>query len=335
MVWIKRNLYFLIGSLVAVILMIVGGIILFTQISQEAEVSDNIGKQYAELLRLKQLNPNPGDDKTINNIKAAQEQEKAVRAYIAKMRPFFQRIPPIPDPATNRISNAEFAAQLRITVAQLHRDAEQQSVILPPDYYFTFEAQKKIMNFNPSSLDSLAIHLGEVKVISEALFAAKINSLDGIRREVISDNDNNPPDYLPMKTVSTPLADLTPYEVTFRSFSGELALVLANFANSPYGLVIKNINVEPAAPTTAGEMAGDSSAMAAGQGAISPPPGGPSVYVGPDGRPIGRVGRSGALPGPAPVAPPVSSRGGQVFLTEKPLRVTLLIDVVKARAAAK
>ena len=209
MVWIKRNLYFLIGSLVALALMVVGGIYLFSEISQEAQVADEISHQYAELLRLTQLNPNPGDDK-IDNIKAAKEQEAAVRAYIAKTRPFFQRILPIPDPATNRISNAEFAAQLRITVSQLHHTAEQQSVIVPPEYYFTFESQKKIMNFDPASLDSLAVHLGEVKAISEILFDARVNWLDGIRREVISANDNNQADYLPMKTVSTPLADITP-----------------------------------------------------------------------------------------------------------------------------
>jgi len=59
------------------------------------------------------------------------------------MRPFFQRIPAIPDNATNKVSNSEFAAELRNTVSTLRHEAEQLSVTLPPDYYFTFESQRK------------------------------------------------------------------------------------------------------------------------------------------------------------------------------------------------
>ena len=75
------------------------------------------------------------------------------------------------------------------------------------------------------------MQLGEVKGICEVLFEAKVNSLDNLRRERVSADDSKGPqtDYLGEKSVTNELAVLTPYEVTFRCFSSELAAVLAGF----------------------------------------------------------------------------------------------------------
>ena len=159
----------------------------------------------------------------MNNIQAAKDQQKALRAYIEKSRPFFQRIPPIPDTSTNKVTNADFAKQLRNTVVSTATGCGTTECALPRDYYFTFESQKKLMIFDPGSLDKLAVQLGEIKALCDILFAARMNSLDNIQRETVSTNDNNAPDYLAQKTVSLPLADLAPYKVTFRCFSTELA----------------------------------------------------------------------------------------------------------------
>ncbi len=275
------------------------------------------------------LNPHPGDG-AIDNIKAAREQAVSLRAWITKTRPFFQRIPPIPESSSsNKITDRDFASQLRITVSQLQHTATQQSVLLPsPDYYFTFEAQKKLMNFDPASLDLMAVHLGEIKALCDVLFDAKVNSLDSIRREIISPNDNNTPDYLAEKTVSTPLADLTPYEVTFRCFSTELALVLGNLASSTNAFVVKTINVEPAG-SGAPDEAGNPNSPMTPQPAVMPPPG--------TMRPIYRSSESrGFIPPPqiAPVVAP-ATHGPQVVLNEKPFRVTLMILVVKIKPTVK
>jgi hypothetical protein len=58
-------------------------------------------------------------------------------------------------------------------------------------------------------------------------------------------------DYLDRASVTNELAVLTPYELSFRCFSTELASVLTGFASSPFSLVVKGFNVEPAAATTA------------------------------------------------------------------------------------
>jgi hypothetical protein len=338
MAWIKRNLYFLIGSIIALALMIVGGVYLFNQISDEGSVADQIKSQYAELDRLVGLNPHPGDG-TIDNIKLTKEQTATLRAYVNKAKPFYQRIAPIPEStSSNKITDHDFASQLRITVSQLQHSAAQQSVLLPQDYYFTFEAQKKIMNFDPASLDQLAVHLGEIKALCDLLFAAKVNSLDSIRREIISPNDDNPPDYLADKTVTTPLADLTPYEVTFRCFSTELAQVLANLASSTNAFLVKTINVEPAGSAVPDDQNNNPNGQPP---PMSPMPMNPNGYR-PPGAP-GMPGIRGYNPGynpnapgamPAPVAAP-TTHGPQVVLNEHPLRVTLFIRIVKLKPTVK
>jgi len=327
MAWIKRNLFFVLGSLAALALMVVGVIMLLSQIAGEQRVADEIQSKYTTLTELNNKKPHPGAG-AIDNIAAAKEQTAELRAYIAKISKVFQPIAPIPDLPPNRISNREFATQLLNTISQLRRSAEQQGVVLSvPDYAFTFYSQKIALNFDAASLGPLSSHLGEVKALADILFEAKINSLDSIRREVVSTSDTNMPDYLAQKTVTNLLAELTPYEVTFKCFSGELAQVLAGLAGSPHGFVVKTINITPTF-SAAGEVM-TSPAMLMTAPMIAPP-------ISP--RNSSRM-RGGFLPAPgmAPVmAPPVSQppaapRGPQEFLIEKPVQVTLLLQVVKIK----
>jgi hypothetical protein len=309
MAWIKRNLFFLIGSLIALALMVVGIFYLLGQINDENQVTEEIQKQYEELSRLAKQNPHPGNNK-VDNIKTAKEQDIALREYIKKERAIFQPIDSIPDTSTNKISNADFARELRNTVSELRRSADASACKLPPDYYFTFEAQKKSLIFEPGTLEVLASHLGEVKALCDVLFDAKINFLDGIQREIVSTNqDSNLPDYLPQqKTVSTPLANLTPYRVSFRCFSADLASVLASLATSPNGFWIQTIDVEPVNAV-----------------AEEPNPGAPMAPQPVHSRP--------GAPGPG-VAPAPAPRNS-AFLNEKSIRVTLLIQLVKPKPTAK
>jgi len=146
------------------------------------------------------------------------------------------------------VTSEAFAAELRRTIDQLQHAAESGSVQLPPKYGFSFEAQRSIVRFAPGSLAPLAVQLGEVKQISDILFAARVNALDGIQRVRVSDDDIAGPqtDYLNDACVTNSLAVLTPYAVTFRSFSPELASVLTGFAASSYGLIVKAVNIAPA-----------------------------------------------------------------------------------------
>lgn len=244
MSWIKRNLFFVIGSLVALILMGLAGFFLYSKWSLNNEVLATLNSDYEELKRLNSANPHPGSG-SINNIQLAKEQRDQLRDYLKKIGPFFQPIPHIPD--LPKITDRDFSAALSQTIEQLRSAATNASVALPPDNYnFSFTSQKSKISFAAGSLNRLSIQLGEVKAIAGILFDSKINALDNLRRERVSQDDSFglQTDYLSEKTETNALAVMTPYEITFRTFSPELAGVLAGLASSPNGFLIKTINVE-------------------------------------------------------------------------------------------
>jgi hypothetical protein len=344
--WIKRNLYFLIGSLVALALMGLAGWYLYSKWQLNNEILSKLDEQYVELKRLNQQNPHPGSGQ-VNNIEAAKEQQKELRAFIQKAREYFQPCPPIPVPESGKLTSQEFSSALSRAIDQMQRDAAKASVALPPKdssgqtYSFAFAAQRERLAYAPGSLEPLSRQLAEVKAICGVLCQAKINSLDFIRRERVSDDDLKGPqtDYLPEKSVTNELAVLSPYEVSFRCFSPELAAALAGFAAAPCGLMVKTINVEsaPAAPVV------EEPPMIATSTYVPPPP----PTTAPD-RPVSaadrfaqrygfRPGARGPRPPPQPqpsayVPPPVApaNRGGlPIALDEKQLKVTLMLNAVK------
>jgi hypothetical protein len=240
----------------------------------------------------------------------------------------------------------------------LGNEATNASVALPPDHYnFSFTAQKSKISFAAGSLDRLAIQLGEIKVLSEIFFDAKVNALDNIRRERVSQDDSFglQTDYVSERSETNALAVLTPYTVTFRSFSSELAAVLAGMASSHYSLLAKTINVElaPAVaapePTTPGYIASpvmvqpnpmreemvsrqQQEASAAAAFASRYGVGGGAQNLG------GIAARSRPVPSqPTYVAPTVSQPGGAssskgglpTVLDEKLLKITLELYIVK------
>src|SRR5258708_6339142 len=125
MSWIKRNLYFLLGSLVAAGLLAVAILYLLQKEGADKQAMDALNQAYEELNRLNSLNPHPGSDK-VDNIKTAKEQQGEVRAYLRKARDYFDSIHPIPD--TTSVTTEDFTAQLRRTIDQLQKDASQASV---------------------------------------------------------------------------------------------------------------------------------------------------------------------------------------------------------------
>jgi hypothetical protein len=293
MAWIKRNLFFVIGGVIALLLLGAAAFYDFKGWSRNEAAFAKLNEIYGTLREVTQQKPSPGNAR-VNNTQTAKEQEKQVRDWIAGTKVYFQPISPIPDPTNSPVTSELFAAALSQTIAQLQREAAAANVKLQPEYGFSFEAQRKLMTFAPGGLDSLALQLGEVKTISEILFAARVNWLDSVQRVHVSDDDAKGPqsDYLDDHSATTDMAVLTPYMITFRSFSPEIAQVLAGFAASPHGFVVKGINVQPA--------------MGAGGPESEPPPPPP--------------GAPGAMP----------DRGGlQTVLKEQLLRVTLEIEIVK------
>lgn len=298
MAWIKRNLFFVIGSIVALALLAAAGFYDFKSWQRNAKAFQSLTEIYGDLTTVSSQNPSPGNDK-INNTEAARAQEGQLREWIKKAREHFQPIAPIPSPDGGPVSSEAFASALRKTIDQLQHEADGANVIVPPKYGFSFEAQRSLVRFAPNGLVPLSEQLGEVKTISEIIFASQVNQFDGVQRLRVSDDDATGPasDYISGQPESTELAVLTPYQVAFRAFTPELAQVLAAFASSPHGFVVKAINVQPAG----------AAAATADTTQPQPPP--------------------QTMPAPGTAMP--GNGGLQTILNEQLLRVTLLVEVVK------
>jgi hypothetical protein len=266
MSWIKRNLYFLIGSAVAVVLLGLAGYYFYSSWQINNETLDKLNAAYGELDELAKVNPNPGNDQ-INNIDIARQQEKEVLAMIDREKKHFSLIAPIPNTTNQVVAKEEFASALRRTIDELTHDANAASVTVPKNYGFSFEAERTLTIFAPGSLAPLSVQLGEVREICNVLYRAKVNSLDTLRRARVSADDFKGPqaDYIEVGSITNQLAVLTPYELVFHCFSTELAGVLSGFANNPHGFVIKAVNIEPGASTAVSDADSGAPASSAPQ----------------------------------------------------------------------
>jgi hypothetical protein len=310
--WIKRNLFFVIGGVLALGLLGGAGFLIYKGMSRNSQASDKLNEIYGNLGNL----PSPGNGKT-NNTDIARYQEQQIRAWIGTAADYFRPIPAIP--ANRSVTSEAYASALRKTIDLLQHEAEGSNVTLPPKYDFSFSAQLQLMKFADGSLEPLARQLGEVKAISEILFATRINSLDSIQRVRVSDDDaqGSQSDYTDKHPLTNDLAVVTPYVITFRCFTPELSRVMAGFASSSNTFIIKSINVQPAGTAPAAFGPGD----AAGE---LPP----ARYTYPGARHL--PGDFAAPPPAAPAPQPGPGRSGlQTVLKEQLLRVVVEVELVK------
>jgi len=339
--WIKRNLYFVIGSVVALLLLGGAGFYFYSSWKANSEVLEKIHEQYANLDRLNHQAVHPGRPPQSDNIKLAKEQQQQLRDFLQQERKAFDHIPSIPEGP--KVAGEDFITSLRHTIDQLQKAATNSSIGLPPDYSFSFATQRQQMRFATNVLDALARQLGEVKAICDVLFQAKVNSLEYIHRERVAPEDSSgTTDYLNQKSTTNEMAVLTPYELKFKCFTPELAATLSGFASSSNGLIVKTINVEPA-PATEAPL--DVAAAVALPAQVLPQPqteqarsrSAEEAFRRRYGLGGGENRRGGRAPSPAPpqvvqqpiAATPTPSKGLQTVLDEKQLVVTMMLNIVK------
>ena len=330
MSWAKRNLYFLISCIVAVVLLGAAGWFCYSEWQGNNQSWEALNQAYSQL---NELNNKPI---TANkeNVEAARSQVKDIQALDSSLRKFLSPISPIPN--TGKIDDRTLAFAVRETISQLRVEAGP-NITLPQDYAFSFSAQQDKAVYVQQSWGQLAQQLGEVKTICDILYSNRIISLDGIQREHTADDLSataQQPDYLDYTSVTNGYTVLTPYQVTFGCFDTELGGVLASFANQPYGIMVRTLEVEPA------EMAAmEMNYQPQVPTYQYPAPGtapfrGGAPYRGGGGVPY----RGVAAPPPVmPAAPAVSPPAGNlpmvgglpVIVDEKRLKVTMLLEVVK------
>ena len=313
MAWIKRNLAFVIGGAVALGLLIAAGFYIVSSLNANDAARDKLAETYNTLDGLIKQTPSPGNDK-VNNIQIATDQQKQLADWINSATGYFQPIPSIPPDFQDNGNSAVFRSALATTIKQMQDQAASVSVLLPPNYGFSFEAYRNQLNLSSASLAPLAVQLGEVKALTDILFAARVNSLDSIQRLRISDSDASGPqsDYLDDHATTNDLAVLTPYAVTFRSFTPEISQVLASLAASKYGFIVKSVSVQPAGASASPDQSGQASMPGLPMPGL-PPPSMPTLGYAPA----------------QPAASPPAKGGLQTILKEQLLRVTLQIEIVK------
>lgn len=314
MAWIKRNLLFVVGLAVALALLGVGVFYLLGSMSEADSASAELETMNQKLDELIARDPFP-DSTNIEKIRA---EQKRVADFKAKAKMKFGQNAPM-----DALDNASFKALLEGTIGSLSREAEASGVRLPDKYGFTFSDQRKQLQLAPNALAPFATQLQDLNDICHILFNAKIHSLIALKRTGVGTNDTaGSVDILPKKVTSNTVAGAVayPYEMSFQCFSTELGAVLTGFLTSPQNYIVKTINVERG---TALEPAAAAPVAAA-------PPGGMDPTL---ARRYG-MSRYGAGPQPAPVAAPAPTRVGETVLDEKPLRITIGLEVVKLASAA-
>ena len=304
MAWIKRNLFFVIGSVVALGLLAAAGVYIYQGLDRNTKADHDLGEIVGTLKNLAQQKPSPGNEK-INNSTIAKAQEQQLKAWKKSVGIYFQPITPIP--TENPVQSETYAAELRRTVDQLQHQADDAAVALPPKYDFSFTAQRPLVKFAPDSLEALSVQLGEVKTICGILFAARINALDGIKRARVSADDASGPesDYLEQAATTNELAITTPYTVIFRSFTPELSRVIAGFATCSNAFIVKSVTISSTGSAAAQNP--QASPMPPGWGQ---PPMAPPIQ-------------------PAPISAAAAKTGLTTILKEQLLRITLELRLVK------
>lgn len=296
----------------------------FKNLKKDKAVTEELNQQISELNRLYTADPHPGTDE-VDNLSAAKQDQKRVQEFLKNAHKLFVPVAPY-----QKTDDRGFNNLLLNTIYELQTGASNAGVLLPPQYAFTFATQKGMLTFAPGSIEPWTAQLSEIKTICSILYDAKINALEGLRRVPVSLNDQaGTADYLPATIITNDIAIVTPYEVVFRGFSGEIAAVLDGLIRSTNCLIVKTIMVEPSkVPIGSGVNPNTGLAPAPTYYAPQPVPAARDRYAEGPGlftpAPAPTLTPSPQAARPAPATP-------TVFLKENPLQVTLMIDVVKLK----
>jgi hypothetical protein len=332
MPWLKRNLLLAVGGVLGAGLLGFAGYFLYARIRLEQQVTEKLQTQTRELEDLTKQKPHPGNEK-VNNIKLAEDQERELQRFLAEARQTFV-LPDYP----KGLDSGQFKLLLDNTVDELQRAAARAKVKIPPQYAFTFAAEKPLMAFEPETIEPLARMLTDIRAICHVIFDAKVLALDGIRRAPVATLDTpgtsgGPAEFWNRKPATNDLAITVPYELTFHAFTPELAAVLEGLYKCPQCFLVKNVVVDTAPSSL-----------------LEKQPEEPEMPMLPMTRAGGsmdfyrmlmlmRYGRGRYMPQMPPVErpaapPPGPGPGGGVrtVLDEKPFRVIMWVDVVRLKA---
>ena len=331
MLWIKRNLVLLIGVIVSLGLLGGAGYYVYSNSDESFARDEELVKVKAEL------------DQLQSGVYPSESNVGVVRSNITQIHTFTSlaagRLATEPQKAAGE---TQIKVGLANLVETLRREATNAGVEIPARYEFTYGEVKVMPRLPVFALDPLTNQFKEVRAICNVLFAARVRALESIHRVPAFADERRTADLLtdltPRTNVLSPSVSVvtTPYKLVFRGFSSHLTDVLNGFANSEEFFVVGDLDVEPSSGSLevpSGGPPGGMMQMALPgappglPGFATPPP--PSMAF-PGGAPSGLGGGrpAGMRPAGGTNAPPSKSSLTKV-LDEKPLRISISLDVVK------
>jgi hypothetical protein len=346
MEWVKRNLFYVVGGAVSLILL--GGAAwyyfskaaLLESINQSYEVATKEYQKYvADLAGADAEDPTAG-------IKL---QEQAVSAKIEAAKQLLNTGRVVVPRATD---DQEFKRELFTTISELQGRASNSGVVLPPDYQFSFSPQRKPLQFTTNCVDIWLVQLDDIRHLVGILLDAKVNKIEAIRRVPLNNTEDTKGSTVAneflygVSAITNAYSVNQPYEIAFRGFSGELAAVLDLLQKDTNFYVVKTVTVEPSHDVVGNfvEEAKEAAAKAAAKAAMDAAIRRAGGTIAPGEAPPQTAAqkfeaRYGKNPGAAPVPlPPKINRviAGSTnnLITvqyERPLHISLLIDVVKLK----
>jgi hypothetical protein len=331
MAWIKRNLYFVISAVVGLGLTGFCGYLFYSSMSENAAAKEAYESARSGLDTLQKKAPFPSKE----NIEAAEADKVRVQAFLNEFRKPFSGYPTPP-----KLDDRQFKDYLQKIVYQFGTDATNAGVGLSPGYAFTFSQQIDKLNFPSESIGPWLQDLEEIKALLRIFYKAKINYLESLKRPT-GGGDDLGPDVSNILPTTNSFGIVSPYVITFRAFSAEIADVLTGLAASSNCYIVQALFVEPshvALPPPSDLLVVPQTQPQTQQVFPSPytrrrpenPSMDPSDRSDSTREPYGRR-RFGPLQ-PVPVEPtPVLPSAPVIVLTERPLFVTMYVNVVKLK----
>jgi hypothetical protein len=317
MLWIKRNLIFVITAVVGLLLAGWAGYSWSNVASEDKAVKEDFDSVMNELTTLRGMNPYP----TPENIEAAKAEAAQMRGLLGQFQTVFAPFPAVP-----AMDEKMFAAELSRRVANWQSTAKTLAIKLPdPQYAFSFSDLTGQLAFPTNCIPTWLEQFNEMQGILDIVYRAHVNELDSIQRVPVYPGDQGGAEFLPTTWVTNQLGVVAPYQVSFVCFTHELSQVLEGFIASTNCYVVKSVAIAPS-KAQAGTINSPAPAYQIQQ-RYAPPPRAAT--------PAERYGPAMGTPPPVAAAPVYARAAGPsgpvTVIRQKPLFVTLVVDAIQLK----
>lgn len=320
MAWVKRNIIWLIGGLIS--LGMIGGATMFTMEARkkQEEALNNLTTYTNKVNQLRSAKPFPGPEL----IRKIEKETAAVRNFIDQAEQMFEYTEPV------RMPSQEFKVYLINSLVQLQQEATNYNVALPENFNFTFTHLLPMPNLLPYSIKPLQVQLRDIQEIAQILFESRIHALESFARVPAYTREPGSKSVLIYDmgvrtnlTTDKAVFTSTPYKFSFRGFTTELTEVLNRFARADRFYVVKKLEVETVVQS---DLGGGMLAAGRMDEASMMDSGDPSSMTAAQRINYLRAARARAANARAGIqaAPEFAT-----IVNEKPLRVKMVVDVVK------